>query len=532
MSRRMIWIGTLVVLAAVATCIRLGAWQLDRLEEKRALNAAIAERIALPALDLTGPVVDTAGLIFRRVLVRGEFDDAGTFVLGNRSHRGLPAVHLFTPLRIAGTDHAVLVNRGWVPSPDAATIELAPFATRGEVVVEGVALAFPEEGAGADAAAGPGASGATGATDPAARRVTRYRLDRAAIAAAYPGELASFYVQALPSGDAAGSGEPPFSLDVPEQDEGPHLSYAVQWFAFATIFAVGWIVILRRRGTGRVVAPGPGRRGPAAHLFVWPLLLLAPAPLAAQLRPLPPIDWSAVDDASSRTHVSAGAGVLLGQRASLAGTDGRLLELGNYGVVFRTGRIALEFGGTAVRVFRDDRVLEPPAPGTRPPNGSSRVDTGDHRVGTIVILTDPGSSFTALLRFGTRLPTTDDRIGLDRDETDFFATVASRARRGSWSLAAELGLAIHGSRAPGFDQADVLAYSAELRYEAGAVVPTLVVVGHEGFHARRIRGNEALGEVRAGIQLGESRWLRVEAVAGLEGFSPGGGLLVTAGWRR
>ena len=51
-------------------------------------------------------------------------------------------------------------------------------------------------------------------------------------------------------------GDLPIVLDPPELDQGPHLSYAVQWFIFTTIAIVGYLLILRRvartrRRTGR-----------------------------------------------------------------------------------------------------------------------------------------------------------------------------------------------------------------------------------------------------------------------------------------
>jgi len=252
---------------------------------------------------------------------------------------------------------------------------------------------------------------------------------------------------------------------------------------------------------------------------------------AAQLRPLPPVDWDAFDD-DARMHTTIGASVLTDQLASLAGTRGRLFELGLYRVAFRSGRVVLDFSGTAVRHFRDEELLEPPMEHTRAPNGRARVDTGDHLAATLFLLTSAGAPVDALVRFGTRLPTTDNAIGLDRDHTDFFATLAARAIRGPWSLAAEAGLGINGSRSAGFDQADVLVYSAELRLQAGRVVPLVTVVGHDGFTSRRIRGNEDLGEVRAGVRVGERRWVRIEAVAGYAEAAPDVGLLVTAGWKR
>ena len=42
-------------------------------------------------------------------------------------------------------------------------------------------------------------------------------------------------------------------LETPAIDEGPHKSYALQWFSFALIFLVGWITLMLRRGEIRRV---------------------------------------------------------------------------------------------------------------------------------------------------------------------------------------------------------------------------------------------------------------------------------------
>ena len=39
----------------------------------------------------------------------------------------------------------------------------------------------------------------------------------------------------------------PAPVPVPTMDEGPHFSYAVQWFIFSTVAVVGYPLILRKR---------------------------------------------------------------------------------------------------------------------------------------------------------------------------------------------------------------------------------------------------------------------------------------------
>lgn len=248
----MVWVGTLAVLVVAAVCVRLGFWQLGRLSQKHELNSAVQSRSHMSPIALRGAESDTTGLILRQVTVSGQYDNARTIVLAGRSHGGIPGVHIFVPLRIAGSDRVVYVNRGWAPSPDAASIDLAPFEVDGPVTVRGLVVAFPELGDEASRAAGG-----------EGWRTTWYTLDGRGIAAQYPGQLLNFYVQELRDD---GSQELPIALPIPELDEGMHLSYAIQWFSFATIFIVGWIAVLvRGRARADAVpapAPSPARAAP------------------------------------------------------------------------------------------------------------------------------------------------------------------------------------------------------------------------------------------------------------------------------
>jgi hypothetical protein len=258
------------------------------------------------------------------------------------------------------------------------------------------------------------------------------------------------------------------------------------------------------------------------------LALLAAAPAAAQLRPLDPFDWRAFD--GGRVGVEVGAGWLEGQRASLAGTEGRLVEAGNWRGWWSAGRVAVEAGGTVQRLFRERKRFAEAEPEVRPAEGGRRRDAGDQRILTAVRLTAAGAPVDAVLRFGTRLPTTDNTTGLDRDATDFVATLGARAVRGGWSAQAEAGVGIFGTRRTDFEQDDLLVYALRLERAAGPLVPALTVVGQQvGSGHREIRGNESLAEVRLGFRTSGRRWVAAEGVRGLSPFSPRGGVLVWAG---
>lgn len=253
---------------------------------------------------------------------------------------------------------------------------------------------------------------------------------------------------------------------------------------------------------------------------------------SAQLRPLDPAEWWVWGRGWTRT-AGMGVGAFTDQRASLAGVEGELLEAGNFSLAWRTGRVALEAGGTVQRFFHDERRFAAVHGGALPDADGRRHDSGDLRISTVVRLTPEDAPALAVLRFGTRLPTTDNRVGLDRDQTDFFALVGGRLERGGVEVAAETGVSINGTRDPGFEQSDVWVYVLRAERPGGAVAPLLVVTGHmDGLVGRTIRGNEDLGEVRAGLRLGGRRWVRVELVKGYTRFSPGAGVLLTAGVAR
>jgi hypothetical protein len=280
-----------------------------------------------------------------------------------------------------------------------------------------------------------------------------------------------------------------------------------------------------------IIAPmPPHRRNATIPLLAVALTLLLAPVCRAQLRPLDAFDWRVLEGEGT-VVVEAGGGWLPDQRASLAGTEGTLWEAGNFRTFWRTGRVVIEAGGTVQRIFREyGRFALAEAFVTAADDGK-RSDAGDYRIATAVRLTNEGAPVAALLRFGTRLPTTDNRVGLDRDATDFFATIGGRARRGALAIQAEAGVGIFGTRDPAFEQDDLLVYAVKAEYDAGVIIiPSISVIGQQvGAGHHEIRGNESLGELRLGLRAGRRRFVRAEVVRGYTAFSPGWGVLVSAG---
>lgn len=221
MPRRLVVFAALAVVLA-AIFVRLGVWQLSRLQERRAFNAERARPLTAPELPFDSL---RERVPYRRVTLAGAPDFEREFALSGRSRNGSPGVHVVTPYRRAGNDTAVLVIRGWVYAPDAASADLPRF--RGEAGgVRGYTDTLP---------AGPGS------VDARRARVLR-RLTTAGVAELVPYPVAPLVVV---SRDSAGPAAPA-RLPLPELHDGPHLGYAIQWFAFALTALVGAAIVLAR----------------------------------------------------------------------------------------------------------------------------------------------------------------------------------------------------------------------------------------------------------------------------------------------
>lgn len=229
------WIVAMLIVLTLATIfIRLGFWQLERMEERRVINAVGEERINQEPVDLPQLLAEADGgiepLEFRRVLVTGRFDPESEVLIRSQVELGQAGFHVITPL-VEDEGRAVLVNRGWVP----LTMDTPPVGPRppsGEQVVEGwVQLTETRPAFGPDA-------------QPGDERVFN-RVDIARIAETMPYELAPVYVVQV----GERGNELPILVSPPDfADGGPHLSYAIQWFGFAAVGLVGFYFLLRRKG--------------------------------------------------------------------------------------------------------------------------------------------------------------------------------------------------------------------------------------------------------------------------------------------
>lgn len=245
------WIvGTVLVVALVTAMVNLGLWQLRRLDEKRTVVDAIAARTALPpaeVADLTDPgdPFATGGDVeFRRVTATGRYDADGQVAVRNRSQNGISGSWVLTPL-VLDDGSAVAVVRGFVALRDEV-----PAPPAGEVTVSGLLRPTQERGR-------------FGPQDPADGTLDDLaRVDLARLEQQLPHELHPAWISL--TDQAPPPPAVPAPIPPPVQDEGPHLSYAVQWFIFSTIAAGGWILLIVRQGRRpeRPAPAPPPRRQP------------------------------------------------------------------------------------------------------------------------------------------------------------------------------------------------------------------------------------------------------------------------------
>ncbi|WP_161864140.1 SURF1 family protein [Pseudomonas yangonensis] len=209
------WLPSLLVALLLPGLIWLGFWQLQRGDEKRQLLASFeARRQAEPvSLEQLEPVRDPA---YRRVQLRGHFDDEHSLLLDSRVRDGHAGVELLQPFYDQSSGLWVLINRGWLPWPDRRT---TPQFDTPDGVLQLTAWIYVAPSGGLNLRSGA-------ATDGWPRLITQV-------------EAESLWQQlgrgGLPFEARLEPGPASYRVDWPIVAMGPskHLGYAVQWFALA-----------------------------------------------------------------------------------------------------------------------------------------------------------------------------------------------------------------------------------------------------------------------------------------------------------
>lgn len=229
------WIASHVfVLALVVSFVGAGVWQLARLGQRQDENTLVSARMGAAQPYSFALASDADSLEYVRIQIDGQFDPEHAILIANRTADGTPGFWMWSNF-ITSTGDDVLVNRGFVSRAvvleQVSAFPLADAApTLGPVTIEGL-LRVGLDG-------GRVSEDGTQLSRPDARTAVAVlelspRLD--------PG----IYVE-LDAQDPSRSVPIPDPVPPPDLGEGPHRSYAFQWFTFATIGALGYTALLVR----------------------------------------------------------------------------------------------------------------------------------------------------------------------------------------------------------------------------------------------------------------------------------------------
>lgn len=222
----------LLVFGSIALMIWLAFWQLDRLDHRRAFNDLVTAQIDQPPAPLDQLLAeagdDPESIEWRQTIVTGQYLP-DQIVWFNRSQDGIAGDNVLTAL-VTDSDSTVVVNRGFVALgddvPAAPTVETELLAR----------VRIPQERQRGEL---------TDSTSAGAAVTEVRRIDLDQLSAQLPGDVAPVYLDLIDAIPPIGPNDPA-PVPAPTLDEGPHLSYAVQWFIFAVCVLVGWVLAVRR----------------------------------------------------------------------------------------------------------------------------------------------------------------------------------------------------------------------------------------------------------------------------------------------
>jgi len=252
------WIGFTIGIATLMALMLFAArWQWHRYEFKRDRNAAVTARTKLPPLPVAAVLPLTASMNavkpneWRPVSATGTYEADQQVIIRDRSQDGQGGYHVVTPLQLA--DGSVLVvNRGFLDINETTP----PPPPSGPVTVVGRLRTTQTRGS-------------IGPRDPATGHLqAMVRLDVARLAKQIPHPVFPAYVELVTQQPAQGVNDP-LPIPVPDDDNGPHLSYMIQWIIFTGCAAVGWGIVVRRTAKQSIKAearaqaaePSPGPDG-------------------------------------------------------------------------------------------------------------------------------------------------------------------------------------------------------------------------------------------------------------------------------
>lgn len=232
------WKLTLLALILLPVLLRLGFWQLEREDEKQALQSVYTQRQQEQPVPLAG--LDGMGdLQYRAVRLSGRFDNEHVFLLDNRIHEGVPGYDVLQPF-VTESGLWVLINRGWTAMSGSRADLPEVSAMEGNVTLSGnVYVPAGEQFTLGDTAPEPGWP----------KVVQELSPQQLLEAAGLESGAAYFPYSVRLAADSPGvlTRNWPVITTSPEK----HRAYAVQWFAMALALVLLYIYYSCRDPHGR-----------------------------------------------------------------------------------------------------------------------------------------------------------------------------------------------------------------------------------------------------------------------------------------
>jgi surfeit locus 1 family protein len=235
---------TLLVVIMIGVTIRLGFWQLDRLEQRNDfINQVNAVKIS-PEINLSGNIsgLDLVSNEYRNLQASGRFDFDYQIALRNQiwvqTWGNDLGYSLFTPFKM-DNGLVVLVQRGWIPIEFNTPASWREFDQDGELTINGI-IRIPIK-------KGEMGGGVPDPTYSPGEKMSYFwnTIDIDHLQKLMPYELLPIYVQQAP--DPLRKIYPFASLPEFDLSEGAHLGYAIQWFMYSLLILIGYPILINKR---------------------------------------------------------------------------------------------------------------------------------------------------------------------------------------------------------------------------------------------------------------------------------------------
>ncbi len=234
----------LLVVVLVIVMINLAFWQLRRLDQRRHFNAEVRANTDQPVVafdDVRADLANPTKIEWRTVRVSGTYVPGHQFLVVNRSQNGDTGRNVVDAL-MTDDGSLLLINRGFVP----IATSLPPLPT-GTVSVVGRLRASEHRTTGQ-----PEDQSVSGLSE-------IRRIDIGVLTKQFDAKVLPMYVEQLESTPADAKTLQP--ITAPDtSDEGPHLSYTIQWFIFSGCTLAGWVLAVRRSLAARSGKPAKRRK--------------------------------------------------------------------------------------------------------------------------------------------------------------------------------------------------------------------------------------------------------------------------------